>query len=356
VNVKDAPWLVIVGGFLASGKTTLILAAARELERRGLKSAALFNDQGRDLVDSAYAAASGVSAGKVVGGCFCCRLSDLVAEIHNLRVFAPNVVFAEPVGSCTDVAATVLRPLHALQREDAAPLRLAPLTVLADPMRVRALLAEDANPAIRFLLEKQIQEADLVCFTKSDLYAEVPPLQAPHLRQVSARSGQGVAAWLDEVLSGEIAAAGRHLQIDYAQYAQAEAALAWLNLRAEFRLRIPKSPAMLLGPLFDEIDASLAASGTPVVHMKAMVSAPTGWVKAALAAPRQVPDVEGALDASPARRLQILLNLRSVGDPEVVRSIVEPPLRRFGAQLVELGIDCFSPAAPLPEQRILMGT
>ena len=33
------PWIVVVGGFLGSGKTSLILAAARELERRGLRCA-----------------------------------------------------------------------------------------------------------------------------------------------------------------------------------------------------------------------------------------------------------------------------------------------------------------------------
>jgi CobW/HypB/UreG, nucleotide-binding domain len=353
MNRKNAPWLVVVGGFLASGKTTLILAAARELERRGLRSAALFNDQGHDLVDSRYSALSGVNAGQVMGGCFCCRLTDLVAEIHNLRAFAPDVIFAEPVGSCTDLAATVLRPLRALEWADGTPLQLAPLTVLADPSRTRALLGDDANPAIRFLFEKQIQEADLVCFTKSDLYPEVPQLEVPYFRQLSARSGQGVAAWLDEVLSGAIAAAGRPLEIDYAQYAQAEAALAWLNLRAEFRLRVPCSPTMLLGPLFDEIDNALATSGASVTHMKAIVSAPTGYVKAAIAAHGQEPDLEGDLGASPATSLHMLLNLRCVGEPETVRGIVEQPLRRFGKQLVCLEINCFSPAAPVPEQRIV---
>ena len=45
------PWIVLVGGFLGSGKTTLILAAARELEQRGLRSAMVWNDQGNDLVN-----------------------------------------------------------------------------------------------------------------------------------------------------------------------------------------------------------------------------------------------------------------------------------------------------------------
>lgn len=43
------PWIVLVGGFLGAGKTTLILSAIRELERRGLRGVAIFNDQGTDL-------------------------------------------------------------------------------------------------------------------------------------------------------------------------------------------------------------------------------------------------------------------------------------------------------------------
>lgn len=352
MNHQREPWIVVVGGFLASGKTTLILAAAQELERRGLRCAALFNDQGSDLVDRHYAANSGLFSGEVVGGCFCCRFSNLVEEIHRIQAFGPDVIFAEPVGSCTDLAATVLRPLRELPWEDGARMRLAPLTVLADPKRVRALLAGDAVSEMRYLFEKQIQEADLVCFTKSDLYPDIPPLNLPHVRQLSARTGQGVAAWLDEVLSGAITAAGQPLDIDYIEYARAEAALAWLNLHAEFHLREPQSPAMLLGPLFDEIDNALSLTGAPIAHMKAIVSTRTGFVKAAIAAHGQEPVLEGNLDASPASRLEFVLNLRAEGQPETIRRLVERPLRKFGSQLTEMELNCFSPAPPVPEQRI----
>ena len=164
------PWVVLVGGFLGSGKTTLILAAARELERRGLRSAMVWNDQGSELVDSHYAALSGVHSGEVTGGCFCCRLSQLIDAIDELRAHAPDVIFAEPVGSCTDLSATVLRPL--LQYSDTY--QLAPLTVLVDPLRAQSMLEQNADPDMRFLFDKQLQEADLVCFTKSDLYPRYP--------------------------------------------------------------------------------------------------------------------------------------------------------------------------------------
>src|ERR1700733_3325681 len=170
--VSTRPWVVLVGGFLGAGKTTLILAAARELERRGLRSAMVWNDQGKDLVDSRYAGLSGMRSGEVTGGCFCCRLSQLIEAMRDLRAYAPDVIFAEPVGSCTDLSATVLRPLL----EYSESYQLSPLTVLVDPLRAHAMLEEDANPDMRFLFEKQLQEADLVCFTKSDLYPDYPEM------------------------------------------------------------------------------------------------------------------------------------------------------------------------------------
>jgi CobW/HypB/UreG family nucleotide-binding protein len=342
------PWVVLVGGFLGSGKTTLILAAARELNRRGLRSAMVWNDQGSDLVDSHYAALSGAHSGEVTGGCFCCRLSQLIEAIDDLRAHAPDVIFAEPVGSCTDLSATVLRPL--LQLSDTY--QLSPLTVLVDPLRARSMLEENADPDMRFLFDMQLQEADLVCFTKSDLYQQYPETGAQHVRQLSAKSGQGVSAWLDEVLSGTFPIGEQSLEIDYAHYARAEAALAWLNLRAVFEPGTWLSPAMLLGPLLEGIDAALTAAHIPIAHLKAVVTTQTGWLKAALCANGREPMVEGDLDASPAGRLELLLNLRAIGEPAQVQAIVEHELQlRVG--LTQCKLDCFSPAAPVPEQRIL---
>src|SRR5690242_18622513 len=108
----DRPWIVPVGGFLGAGKTTLIFAAARILKTRGLQAAAVLNDQGSNLVDTAYTASQDIPADEVVGGCFCCRFTDLISAAERLRKLAPDVIFIEPVGSCTDLPATLLRPLQ----------------------------------------------------------------------------------------------------------------------------------------------------------------------------------------------------------------------------------------------------
>ncbi|HEY5256733.1 MAG TPA: GTP-binding protein [Acidobacteriaceae bacterium] len=346
--VDSKPWIAIVGGFLGAGKTTLILAAAKELERRGIRSAVILNDQGNELVDTGYAAQNGMQSGEVTGGCFCCKLSDLLRVMGELRAHKPDVIFAEPVGSCTDISATILHPLLEYRDE----FRLAPFTVLVDPERARSLLADDADLDLSFLFQKQLEEADLVCWTKSDLYPDCPPISAEHVRQVSARTGQGVAAWLDEIFSGNLRVGREILDIDYEQYARAEAALAWLNMQVTIEPGAPCSPAVLLGLLLDRLDREFTANQITIVHLKAIVDSPTGFLKAAMCANGQEPIVEGALDASPASRHELLLNLRALGSAQQVRDIIERELSRVDGKLTGLHIDCFHPAAPKPERRI----
>jgi G3E family GTPase len=116
-----------------------MLKAAQILLERGQRVGLVTNDQGRTLVDTALARGQLAEGGwrravdhppragsnqlpaqmlpvtEVAGGCFCCRFPDLLEALRELeRVAQPDVILAEPVGSCTDLMATVLRPLLAL--------------------------------------------------------------------------------------------------------------------------------------------------------------------------------------------------------------------------------------------------
>jgi hypothetical protein len=143
------------------------------------------------------------------------------------------------------------------------------------------------------------------------------------------------------------------LDIDYQRYAQAEAALAWLNFYAIFEPRVALSPAMLLGPRLDGIDRSLTEKGIHIVHLKAMVQATTGYLKAAMCANGQEPVVEGAFDASPSLRHEFTLNIRALGDPKTMTALVERELQRSDGQFTERRMRCFRPAPPQPERRVL---
>ena len=353
MNDQVMPWLVVVGGFLGAGKTSLLLAASRELSRRGLKSAVILNDQGDALVDTSFAMLNGMTEREVTGGCFCCRFSELKSAIDDLRQFSPDVIFAEPVGSCTDIAATILHPLSEFTSE----VRLTPFTVLVDPDRALELLEPSSEKHLQFLFQKQLEEADLVCFNKSDVIQLPEELsnkfRSHRTRQLSAFGGQGVAAWLDEVMSGKLSAGSNYLDIDYEQYAQAEAALAWLNLSATIIPSFPASPAAILGPLLEAVDSNLTEAGIRIVHLKALIQSPSGFVKAAICKNGQEPMVEGALDASPALRHALLINLRALGNADTVRGNVLQSLSQAKYSIYDLEVSCFHPAAPVPERRFV---
>jgi CobW/HypB/UreG, nucleotide-binding domain len=332
------PYLEVVGGFLGAGKTTLILAAARELAKRGMKSGILLNDQGDSLVDTQLSRRHGFDSAEVTGGCFCCQFPDFLESAQQLRSHSPDIIFAEPVGSCTDLSVTVLNPLREAYSGE---FRLAPFTVCVDPGRAREMNGEASNPHMAFLFRNQLAEADLVCYTKSDLYTGTA--MTPGARYVSARTGQGVAAWLDEILSGGLHAGSHRLDIDYGHYARAEAALAWLNLSASLHCDPPVSPAMLVGPLMDRIGESL-----DVVHLKVTDNSDSGFLKGALCSRDLEPAMEGSLDASPAVRHELLINLRAVGEPEPVRAVVEAAMAELSGRVVTRQLACFTPAPPRP--------
>lgn len=305
------PVVAIVGGFLGAGKTTLILRAAGILRSRGIAVAAVLNDQGDDLVDTELARRSGVPADQVSGGCFCCRFPKLVDALDRIASYKPEIIFAEAVGSCTDIVATTMRPLL---RDYGARFRIAPLTVL--------IHERPDEPDLRFLFEHQVAEADVVIDRTVD-----------------------VSAWIDMLLSGGIRAGVKEISVDYSRYAEAEAALGWLNARVTVRPRTPMAPAMIVGPLLDELDSGLTASGIRIVHLKAMGQCESGYVKAAVTMNGREPEVEGALDASPAAEHEILLNLRALGAPERLREIVERAFSELGAEW--RAVQAFRPAPPV---------
>ena len=172
------------------------------------------------------------------------------------------------------------------------------------------------------------------------------------VRTLSAKSGQGVAEWLHEILAGEIALRNTILEIDYARYARAEAALAWLNCRVSARPHIAVSPAMLAGPLLEGISAAIAAQGLRIVHLKLLNACATGYIKAGLCGNQEEPRVEGVLDAEPCGDHDLLLNIRAVGDPAALRAIVERELERLDAKVEIRSLECFRPAAPQPQHRV----
>src|SRR5712671_5858393 len=123
----------MIGGFLGAGKTTAIVGLAQRLSRQGQRVGLITNDQGSGLVDTAMLRSRGFATEEIPGGCFCCRFDSLLEAASKLTAASrPDVFIAEPVGSCTDLVATVTYPLRRIYGDNFS---IAPLSVLMDPVR-----------------------------------------------------------------------------------------------------------------------------------------------------------------------------------------------------------------------------
>lgn len=342
------PWLAVIGGFLGAGKTTLIVQAARVLRERGLRVAAILNDQGGELVDTGHVRRHGIAASEVAGACFCCRFSDLIDRAEELRRAAPDVIFAEPVGSCTDLSATILQPLKRGFRDR---YHIAPLTVLVDPEQAHRFTTMESDTEPAFLFQQQIAEADIVAFTKVDFRHQFPALRVSGIRYLNGVTGHGVASWLDELFSGAMAAGSKLLDIDYQRYAEAEAALGWLNWTATLQLSEPVAPAQLLGSFIDGLLSALTAAEARIAHLKVLDEAAGSYLKVAVTKNEEEPRVEGDLTASPEVLHELRVNVRALVEPARLKQIFTQEVEKLPGFKRGEFIECFRPGAPKPEQR-----
>ena len=282
------------GGWLSrAGKTTLLAQAAVRLSETGHRVGLVANDQAAELVDSEIFKLTGTCVEEVAGGCFCCRFPDMIAALERLADRdRADVLLGEPVGSCTDLAATVMRPLKDLH---GAQFGLAPLSVLVDGNQVRVLArlraAAKQGPAERFpdnvlyIYEKQLEEADLIVLNKVDRLAdgELADLKSSlaerfpdkPLLTMSALTGEGLDAWLEYVehqLPASQQSAGEHVvEVDYDTYAAGEAALGWLNASVLLRTHGPVGWQSFAEDLLEEIRRAVVTRGAEIAHVKLII-------------------------------------------------------------------------------------
>ena len=116
---------------MGAGKTTTLSRLARHYMDQDLRVGIVTNDQASDLVDTNTLRSQGFDVGEVAGACFCCNFNELMDTIEKLgESRKPDVLLAEPVGSCTDLVATVIQPIKRLFD---AEFQIAPYPVILKP-------------------------------------------------------------------------------------------------------------------------------------------------------------------------------------------------------------------------------
>ncbi|MGE3805404.1 MAG: GTP-binding protein, partial [Gemmataceae bacterium] len=150
---------IMVGGFLGAGKTTTLSRLARHFQSLGQRVGLVTNDQAQDLVDTNNLRSQGFSVEEVPGACFCCRFDELVGKVEQIADRErPEIILAEPVGSCTDLVATVVQPLKDLY---GARFQVAPYPVLFKPSHGLRILRNQAeagfSPKAAYIFHKQLE-------------------------------------------------------------------------------------------------------------------------------------------------------------------------------------------------------
>jgi G3E family GTPase len=358
----------MVGGFLGAGKTTAILRLASHLASQGKRVGLITNDQSTGLVDTALLGSQGFDVEEITGGCFCCRFNSLLEASERLsQQTRPDVFIAEPVGSCTDLTATVSYPLRRIYGED---FDIAPLSVLVDPLRALRVLGLEPgrafSPKVLYVYGKQIEEAEIVVVNKVDLIAadRLETLRAA-LRQrnpraeilaVSAREGQGLGDWFERLERAEAGTAPPP-ELDYDLYAEGEARLGWLNAALRLQGRSAFDGNALLRGLAARLQQALAQADVEVAHLKAVLTpSEEGPDLAVLNLVRGdgAPEMSHTL-AEPLDAGELLLNLRAEGDPEYLEAAMRAALAALESEGVRFQVDHlerFRPARPVPVHRL----
>jgi hypothetical protein len=354
------PRLVVLTGFLGAGKTTTMLAAGRLLTRRGRRVAVITNDQGNDLVDTRLAREAVPDVGEVTDGCFCCRfedLADLVTEL--LDGGRADTILAEAVGSCTDLQATVIRPLRARYRDRLA---IAPLTTVVDPARFGALDGD-----LGYLFDRQLAEADLIAVNKTDtvprpdLDALLDQIRLSYPEAGVLRYSASLAENVDGLVARWTGAWQRtrdvDLDVDYDRYAAAEAQLSWLNQVWQVSADGGFSARRWAHVALDALSAACARQGHVIGHAKLAVQSPAGLIRMSVVAAGDPPRHEPAgPEEPPVARATVLVNVRATCPPKDLESLVRAAAYdadlAAGAAARPGPASAFAPAYPRPVHRL----
>ena len=301
---------------------------------------------------------------EVTGGCFCCRFDDLGQHLDFLlETVQPDAIFAESVGSCADLVATVLKPLQTLQDGLHAP---ASLSVFTDSRLLLLRLLDEPLPfsdSVIYIFDQQIEETSLLVVNKVDLLA---PEEQDEIRRLAterypgkmllfqdSRSEENVRLWLEATQPGRSPLPSESLEIDYQRYGQGEAELAWLD--KELTLQAPAGMAHLIIERFiEQLLAELQSAQATVAHLKFLITCGGQAHKLSITASSSE-DWRSSLPLFGDEPVKIELNARVETEPHTLDSVLENTLSAIAqtpaVEITASGLPAFQPGFPSPTHR-----
>ena len=358
---------LMLGGFLGAGKTTAIAKLASHYTAQGKSVALVTNDQAYDLVDTHTLRSKGFDVGEVPGACFCCNFDDLIGTISSLSESKiPDIVIAEPVGSCTDLVATVIEPMKDLFGDR---FELGPLVVLLKPEHGIKILGSSTgrgfSPKAAYIFLKQLEEADAIVINKVDKLTPAQQSQLqnsvnerfPHIPAIfaSARDNTNMEKVIELFDQPPRKRTGR-MDVDYETYAIGEAELGWFNCKIDASSEIKFSLDTLALSLVENIGTRISDLGCEVAHLKVIGQTIQNSAVANLVSSAGKSELSLASEVSIAK-CELVVNARVAASPKQLEETVGEVVKSLGQELkIALAlrnVQCFRPAKPTPTYRAL---
>jgi G3E family GTPase len=353
--------LILVGGFLGSGKTTAIKQACSLLLKKNKTVAVITNDQGEELVDSKFIQNFSIPVKEVTKGCFCCNYDALLDNIYYFsEQVNPDIIFAESVGSCTDIVATIVRPIAEMHPE-----LILNISVFVDAYLLHSLITGTSSfidDSVRYIFKKQMEEADILILNKTDLLTDqqLKEVQLTINRDYSSKQvlqqnsldEKDVKQWIDS-FEKDISAQRTSLNIDYNIYGEGEAKLAWLDAVLFFRTeKIPalKAAALLAETMYKEIKQKELTVG----HLKFLINDGKEQHKISYTTSDQ--QRQFILSGSSSAKASVIINARVQTEPEMLQQIIfesiEETSLKANCKIQVQSLSAFKPGFPRPTHRI----
>ncbi|WP_035177468.1 CobW family GTP-binding protein [Alkalihalobacterium bogoriense] len=158
--------IIILNGFLGSGKTTILQSLIQKEQALGHKVGVVMNELGETSIDS-FSIPEGTPMKEMANGCVCCTLQgELSKQLETLvEEYTLDVIFIETTGAA-----------HPVDVMDACthPLLTSNLWIKAVITVVNAIQWYEQKMSIKLkkLLKAQVQYADVIIINKTDLVHE----------------------------------------------------------------------------------------------------------------------------------------------------------------------------------------
>ncbi len=157
--------VLVVGGFLGSGKTSTIIRLGKEFSDAGQKVAIIVNEIGEVGLDGDVISKYGLDMQEITNGCICCTLKVSMKATMTLlyRQYNPDIVLVEPTGIA--FPEVIKNDVELMELKGTT---VQPLVTLIDGSRFKQLMKEARNFAMR-----QIIDAEILGINKIDLIDEI---------------------------------------------------------------------------------------------------------------------------------------------------------------------------------------